>query len=363
MAKLSSCHEILPRLYLGDIHIATNKDEIKRLGITDMITVEIKSLSQGDLAPTIKRYLHLHVMDHPKHDIISHFSKSYEFIETALRTSSNKVYVHCVAGISRSATLVIAYIMRTRSMNYQEALDLVRNQRKVVDPNEGFVRQLWLYHKMKYSIDIGNFEYRRLVLDALVFEFRLTHLSYYQAHHDDKGSSAMNHSLLGHKPNASKNDAETLFNQYYDKLGLNQVSKHPNIYTKDSSFRCSKCQALLFYTISIIENSSTSKDRSPGMMNTSSSTSLSAVNSVRSPNATKGAKKECPFLFIEPQTWMSKSILERDGHLECQECKSKLGKFDWTGSEGCSCDRHNSHLNSNLFKMIKKKVEKGAATS
>lgn len=373
MAKSSSCHEILPRLYLGDISIATNKDEITRLGITDMITIEIKPLSTGDLAPTVKRYLYINVMDHSKQDILSHFETSNEFIETALKTPSNKVYVHCVAGISRSATLVIAYIMKTRSMNYQEAFDLVRHQRRVIDPNEGFVRQLALYHRMKYSIDIGNSDYRRLVLDALVFEFRLICLSYYQTHHDQGSSSAVHLSFLGHKSVANKNNVGILFDQYYNKLSLQQVSKHPQIYSQNSAYRCNKCRAVVFYAISVIENrtlrdqsnnnatahQSGSIDAYSSTGTTSSATGGLRATSANNSKANKDAKKDCPFVFIEPQPWMSKSILERDGNLECYKCKRKLGKFDWIGGENCSCDRHNSHLNFNLFKIMKKKIDKG----
>lgn len=361
VAKSSSCHEILPRLYLGDISIATNKDEITRLGITDMITIEIKPLAQDDLASTVKRYLYINVMDHSKQDILSHFQTSNEFIETALKTPSNKVYVHCVAGISRSATLVIAYIMKTRSMNYQEAFDLVRNQRRVIDPNEGFVRQLALYHRMKYNIDIGNSDYRRLVLDALVFEFRLICLSYYQTHHDQGSSSAVHLSFLGHKSVANKNNIGILFDQYYSKLSLQQVSKHPQVYSQNSAFRCNKCRTIVFYAISVIENRVQRDQPSTqsGSIDAYSSNLSSAPRSATASKASKDAKKDCPFIFIEPQPWMSKSILERDGNLECYRCKRKLGKFDWIGGENCSCEHHNSHLNFNLFKVMKKKVDKG----
>ena len=70
--------------------------------------------------------------------------------------------------------------------------------------------------------------------------------------------------------------------------------------------------------------------------------------------------KDCPFIFIEPQPWMNRNVLERDGQLECYKCKRKLGKFDWTSSESCHCDLHNIHgSNLNLFKIMRKKVDFG----
>lgn len=372
VARTPSFNEILPRLFLGDIFIATNKDEISRLGITDMITVEIKPLPANILAPTVKRYLYINVMDHSKQDILSHFETSNEFIETALKTPSNKVYVHCVAGISRSASLVIAYIMKTRSMNYNEAFELVSQKRRVVDPNEGFVMQLTLYHRMKYTIDIGNLEYRRLVLDALVFEFRLISLSYYQTHSHSKtgasgsasgevaSGSGMIH-IHAHKGLTNRNSVGILFDQYYNKLNLQQVSKFPQVYDPQTAFKCNKCRAIVFYAISVIENKI---DRNgtdiTGSSSSASHKALSTTTLVGGNNKShKEQLKDCPFIFIEPQPWMSKNLLERDGNLTCYKCKRKLGKFDWTSGESCSCPRHNSHINFNLFKIMKKKIDPG----
>lgn len=368
VAKVPSCNEILPRLYLGDICIAINREEITRLGITDMITIEIKPLQASDLASSIKRYLYINVMDHPKQDILSHFATSNEFIETALKVPSNKVYVHCVAGISRSATLVIAYVMKTRSMNYNEAFDLVYQKRRVIEPNEGFVRQLYLYHKMKYSIEIGNLEYRRMVLDALVFEFRLISLSYYTTHSSSKtasSSSSISHGggtsrvfevpTSGNRSAASKNNVGILFDQYYNKLNLQQVSKFPQIYDPQTAYRCNKCRVIVFYSISVIEN------KLPETNSLISGTSSTSSSRPFDSKSNKDQSKDCPFVFIEPQPWMSKNVLERDGNLECYKCRRKLGKFDWLSGESCSCVRHNSHINFNLFKILKKKIDIGSS--
>lgn len=372
--KTPSCNEILPRLYLGDICIATNKDEIARLGITDMITVEIRPLQAHELAPTVKRYLYINVMDHSRMDILSHFDTSNEFIETALKTASNKVYIHCVAGISRSASLVLAYIMKTRSINYTDAFELVSQKRRVIDPNEGFVRQLVLYHRMNFTIDIGNLDYRRVVLDALVFEFRLISLSCYQTTFSSKttasisspaSSSSSNPSPINivqlpiHKNLTSRNNVGLLFDQYYNKLNLQQVSKFPRVYDPQTAFKCNKCRAIVFYAISVIENKLTDyQTKNSGLEQVGSSASSSKLQYDFN-KASKDQLKECSFIFIEPQPWMSKDVLERDGNLECYKCKRKLGKFDWTSGESCSCPRHNSHMNFNLFKIIKKKIDQG----
>lgn len=366
VSKSPSYNEILPRLYLGDIGTATNKQEIGRLGITDMISVEIKPLNQSDISSTVKNYLFINVMDHSKQDIMSHFDSSNEFIESALKVPSNKVYVHCVAGISRSASLVIAYIMKTRSMNYSEAFDLVSSKRRVIDPNEGFVKQLNLYHRMNYKLDISNIEYRRIVLDALVFDFRLISLSYYQVSSSKTSNAAGSGSnssgltmiqmpILGIK-NINRNSVSVLFDQYYTKLHLQQVSKFPQVYDPHTAFKCNKCRAIVFYAISVIENKiSSTLELSASTSASSSRSPFDLTSKLTSRDNQKN--RDCPFIFIEPQPWMSKDVLEREGNLLCYKCNRKLGKFDWTSGESCSCARHNSHLNFNLFKIMKKKID------
>lgn len=57
-------------------------------------------------------------------------------------TNEAHVIVHCHAGISRSASVVIAYIMKYRMKSFKEALDIVRGARSIVEPNIGFTATL-----------------------------------------------------------------------------------------------------------------------------------------------------------------------------------------------------------------------------
>ena len=50
--------------------------------------------------------------------------------------------VHCNAGVSRSAAIVIAYLMYSQHLNYQQAFDLVKSKRPAIRPNDGFVAEL-----------------------------------------------------------------------------------------------------------------------------------------------------------------------------------------------------------------------------
>ena len=79
--------------------------------------------------------------DHPDEDIYSHLSVAVAFIEAALATGG-RVLVYCTAGISRSATVVMAYIIHRSRISVEAAYEVVRASRPFVRPNKGFTDQL-----------------------------------------------------------------------------------------------------------------------------------------------------------------------------------------------------------------------------
>ncbi|XP_046709174.1 dual specificity phosphatase 29-like isoform X3 [Silurus meridionalis] len=69
------------------------------------------------------------------------FQTTADFIHTALSQDSGKVLVHCARGVSRSATLVLAYLMIHKRLTVAEAITAVRGYRNIL-PNVGFLEQL-----------------------------------------------------------------------------------------------------------------------------------------------------------------------------------------------------------------------------
>lgn len=84
-----------------------------------------------------------------------HIEAANSFIAAA-RARGGAVLVHCYAGQSRSAALVIAYLMQAEGLGLMDAWQLTRAGRPCAQPNSGFLRQLALYGKRLAAAGAGS---------------------------------------------------------------------------------------------------------------------------------------------------------------------------------------------------------------
>lgn len=132
---------ITPRLYLSDLYTARAPGNLQRLGITHIVSA-IETDVHADFGENVI-VMHVPIRDNPDVDISQWFDNVVKFIQDALDTDEkHKVLVHCLQGISRSATLVCAYLVATTTMRALDALAHVQAKRGIVAPNLGFRRQL-----------------------------------------------------------------------------------------------------------------------------------------------------------------------------------------------------------------------------
>ena len=141
---------ILPnQLYLtGDIG-ARNFAEIIRLNISHIINVSdtLENYFENELdfqGGTRFKYLKISIPDSPTIIITDYFPSGFKFIEDAI-TNRGKVLVHCFAGKSRSASIIIGYLMKTQKIKCDDAIKLVAKSRPCIEPNIGFLTQLLQY--------------------------------------------------------------------------------------------------------------------------------------------------------------------------------------------------------------------------
>lgn len=90
-------------------------------------------------------YLRLPIFDNRGEDLLAHVEACSDFIDSRLYFGS--VLIHCNKGVSRSASFVCAYLMRSRKLNFNEALSVVRAARPIAKPNDAFQAQLKRYEK------------------------------------------------------------------------------------------------------------------------------------------------------------------------------------------------------------------------
>ncbi|OTF73696.1 Slingshot dual specificity phosphatase-like protein, partial [Euroglyphus maynei] len=92
-------------------------------------------------------YYNIRVEDDEATDMLRHLNDTYYYIRKA-KDEGVKVLVHCKKGISRSASVVVAYIMKEKCYDLDEALRYVRTHRSTIRPNPAFLQQLIIYQGM-----------------------------------------------------------------------------------------------------------------------------------------------------------------------------------------------------------------------
>uniref|UniRef100_A0A7S0NYT0 protein-tyrosine-phosphatase n=2 Tax=Calcidiscus leptoporus TaxID=127549 RepID=A0A7S0NYT0_9EUKA len=136
-------------LYLGDLEDAAALPRLREhLNIKHAVTAlaDPPESLKASVSEARVRHVWCNVRDVEGADIKEHFEKAHEAIERA-RAAGEAVFVHCSRGVSRSASLVIAYLMRRDGLSAEDARALVTSRRPVVLPNDGFWRCLEEYGK------------------------------------------------------------------------------------------------------------------------------------------------------------------------------------------------------------------------
>lgn len=133
---------ILPgKLYLSGITAVTSESILSAYKITHVLSI-LSSAEAIHLPETISHHT-IPLSDTTTAPLLAHLPAAVDFIATALEQNKDaRVLVHCVEGISRSASAVIGYLVSARGMTFRQALRIVKHRRSVVCPNLGFVRQL-----------------------------------------------------------------------------------------------------------------------------------------------------------------------------------------------------------------------------
>lgn len=107
-----------------------------RIGAIVTVAYEARDIV---LPPEIRR-LHIDMVDAKEENLYAFLNTTYQFIEHNIQKTN--VLVHCVAGVSRSPAIVLAYLMRKYNLTLKDALIIVEAKRDYINPNIGFRKAL-----------------------------------------------------------------------------------------------------------------------------------------------------------------------------------------------------------------------------
>eukprot|EP01127_Copromyxa_protea_P009848 TRINITY_DN2353_c0_g1_i3.p1 TRINITY_DN2353_c0_g1~~TRINITY_DN2353_c0_g1_i3.p1 ORF type:complete len:172 (-),score=33.80 TRINITY_DN2353_c0_g1_i3:167-682(-) len=141
--NLHGCYHILDFLWLGDMYTSKESAFLQKIGVRYILNA---AHNLDNLFPDQFVYCNIAVQDQNATNIQRYFTESNAFLEQARREGA-MVLVHCRGGVSRSATLVLAFIMWKLRLSYKKALKFLVERKPNVQPNPGFASQLVSYEK------------------------------------------------------------------------------------------------------------------------------------------------------------------------------------------------------------------------
>ncbi|KJX96314.1 putative dual specificity phosphatase protein [Zymoseptoria brevis] len=284
-ASLDRVHRDL-NFYIGGLFNLRAKAALQAANITHVLSVLKLPLDEK----LFEGYAHhvVEVDDVDDENLLEHFPATNTFIREGLEGGGG-VLVHCAMGKSRSATCAIAYLMHTLHLSPSSALSSIRESRPLCEPNEGFWRQLEVYHSMGAPASVEDVPaYQRWVYLQEVALSR----------------------ACGQAPEADK----IRFEDEHEQQGGGKA---------EVEMRCRKCRRTL----------ATSHYLTPHTPRLSPSTPISSLKSTP-------PSSSCQHHFLDPLSWMRPTLEAGllEGRLECPnaKCKANVGKYAWQGMR-CSC--------------------------
>ncbi|XP_076174905.1 protein phosphatase Slingshot isoform X2 [Ptiloglossa arizonensis] len=141
LGQMDAPTEIFDHVYLGSEWNASNLEELQKNGVRHILNV---TREIDNFFPGMFTYLNVRVYDDEKTDLLKHWDDTFKYITKAKKEGS-KVLVHCKMGVSRSASVVIAYAMKAYNWDFSQAWKHVKAKRNCIKPNNSFLLQLETY--------------------------------------------------------------------------------------------------------------------------------------------------------------------------------------------------------------------------
>jgi len=313
-------HKIFPAFYIGTVEAATNLDALYDRDISHILTVASGIKPKW---PKKFKYMTIDILDMDDQNIKQHFRKTFEFIETG--RNDGAVLVHCVAGVSRSATICIAYIIQKLKVTLEDAFGLVKDARPTICPNDGFMKQL------------KEFEQEILHPTAIQPTPQPPHMSNDKTNNnlfnyiasplpnDHSSSSASNISPANSSspsspPSSSSIPSSASSTPFPSTQSLETALLHTSEIPENahSKYCCRMCGTYLFNDTDLIAHEKGSGQTSFEWRKRANS-----------------EQPGCTSYFVQELTQFGETS-GIEGKMTCPKCHSRFGGWNWSGAQ-CSC--------------------------
>lgn len=256
----SNCNQISEYLYISGLETAVDKDYLKKNHFKRVITVMREEIDKKKKSKQIE-YIFITAEDNKSFKIILEFKNVIKIIKESNKKKM-KTLIHCRKGKSRSATLVIAYLMSTNSIDYETAFNRLKKIRPTIDPNTGFIEQLEIFERLNYKINCNSKVLRRY-LSFPEFSNENSVITYFKSIESiesqtdikkDYGKKILCKNCLSficHDIHIIRTDTiikgcEDMYSEPFPNLKTYMLKKISENFGKtDFNFHCNKCNSIL----------------------------------------------------------------------------------------------------------------------
>ena len=153
LTKSNNINKITDNIYLGDEEGAKEIDFFKAEQIQNVLSITDNPPTYPPELNIIHKIINLD--ENKSLKIFSYLKECIDFIDNC-----DKIYIHCSCGISRSPSIVIAYLMWKTHSSFSQAYNYVQKRRNCIEPNIGFLAKL-----QKFDTILKNNDYNIKKID------------------------------------------------------------------------------------------------------------------------------------------------------------------------------------------------------
>ena len=130
---------------IGSCEDAEDIPQLDKHNITHVLNVTTRPCIEKVVASRIT--MQIPIFDSLSQDILQYFQQAFDFIDIARKIPNAKLLIHCHAGISRSVSFAIAYVMWAEQKSFDDTFALIHKHRPCASPNLNFMGQLMIFGK------------------------------------------------------------------------------------------------------------------------------------------------------------------------------------------------------------------------